>query len=235
MNDSLTPKQRAFCKNYIENGGNVIDAAKNAGYTKPEIQGIENLEKTKITEYINKLKNKEIDADKNWEKRKLSMDTSFKMLADNNMMKAIEGGAIAAIWHAHKPEVYDDDEDRYGCPNYHWTDRNNKLFVMRNSWAVKDGLVKNINGKWLEDLSDLPSDLSGCTCYFSFIYSISRLAREYPECLTKKSEDLFKKESNVKSLKNNLSHSKTNNKKLYSFLTIILLVIAIIYFIFISK
>lgn len=119
MNDSLTPKQRAFCKNYIENGGNVIDAAKNAGYTKPEIQGIENLEKTKITEYINKLKNKEIELDKNWEKRKLSMDTSFKMLADNNMMKAIEEGAIAAIWHADEPDVYDNDEDRYGCPNYH--------------------------------------------------------------------------------------------------------------------
>ena len=44
----LTPKQKAFADNYIANGGNATDAARKAGYKKPEVQGYENLRKPNI-------------------------------------------------------------------------------------------------------------------------------------------------------------------------------------------
>lgn len=48
----LTPKQKAFADNYIANGGNATDAARKAGYKKPEVQGCENLRKPNILAYI---------------------------------------------------------------------------------------------------------------------------------------------------------------------------------------
>ena len=50
----LTPKQEAFAKEYIKNGGNASDAARKAGYKKPEVQGYENLKKPYISAYIAK-------------------------------------------------------------------------------------------------------------------------------------------------------------------------------------
>lgn len=48
----LTPKQEVFVKEYIKNGGNASDAARKAGYKKPEVQGYENLKKPYISAYI---------------------------------------------------------------------------------------------------------------------------------------------------------------------------------------
>lgn len=49
---NLTPKQKAFVHEYIKNGGNASDAARKAGYKKPEVQGYENLKKPYISAYI---------------------------------------------------------------------------------------------------------------------------------------------------------------------------------------
>lgn len=49
---NLTPKQKAFADEYIKNGGNASDAARKAGYKKPEVQGYENLKKPYISAYI---------------------------------------------------------------------------------------------------------------------------------------------------------------------------------------
>lgn len=50
-NKKLTPKQRAFCDYYIETG-NATEAARRAGYKKPNVQGSQNLEKLSIKLYI---------------------------------------------------------------------------------------------------------------------------------------------------------------------------------------
>jgi phage terminase small subunit len=47
----LTPKQQAFCEHYLASG-NATDAARKAGYKKPNPQGAENLAKPSIAEYI---------------------------------------------------------------------------------------------------------------------------------------------------------------------------------------
>ena len=51
MDNKLTPKQRAFADYYIETG-NATEAARRAGYKKPNVQGSQNLEKLSIKSYI---------------------------------------------------------------------------------------------------------------------------------------------------------------------------------------
>ncbi|MGG7077371.1 terminase small subunit [Clostridium sardiniense] len=50
-NEKLTPKQKAFADYYIELG-NATEAARRAGYKKPNVQGSQNLEKLSIKSYI---------------------------------------------------------------------------------------------------------------------------------------------------------------------------------------
>ena len=51
MDKKLTPKQKAFADYYIELG-NATEAARRAGYKKPNVQGSQNLEKLSIKSYI---------------------------------------------------------------------------------------------------------------------------------------------------------------------------------------
>lgn len=51
MDNKLTPKQRAFADYYIETG-NATEAARRAGYKKPNVQGSQSLEKLSIKSYI---------------------------------------------------------------------------------------------------------------------------------------------------------------------------------------
>ena len=51
MDKKLTPKQKAFADYYIETG-NATEAARRAGYKKPNVQGSQNLEKLSIKSYI---------------------------------------------------------------------------------------------------------------------------------------------------------------------------------------
>ena len=48
----LTPKQKAFADEYLKNGGNATEAARKAGYKKPNPQGSENLAKPSVLNYI---------------------------------------------------------------------------------------------------------------------------------------------------------------------------------------
>ena len=54
--DGLTERQRRFCEAYSSNGGNALDAARQAGYKKPDPQGAENLGKPSIKAAIEKLR-----------------------------------------------------------------------------------------------------------------------------------------------------------------------------------
>lgn len=48
----LTPKREAFAKNFIRNGGNATDAARKAGYKKPEQEGCRLLKNADVLAYI---------------------------------------------------------------------------------------------------------------------------------------------------------------------------------------
>lgn len=61
MDNKLTPKQRAFADYYIETG-NATEAARRAGYKKPNVQGSQNLEKLSVKQYIDERLSKIEDA-----------------------------------------------------------------------------------------------------------------------------------------------------------------------------
>ena len=48
----LTPKREAFAKNFVKNGGNATDAARKAGYKKPEAEGCRLLKNADVLAYI---------------------------------------------------------------------------------------------------------------------------------------------------------------------------------------
>ena len=48
----LTPRREAFAKNFIRNGGNATDAARKAGYKKPEQEGCRLLKNADVLAYI---------------------------------------------------------------------------------------------------------------------------------------------------------------------------------------
>ncbi len=54
--EGLTERQRRFCEAYSSNGGNGLDAARQAGYKRPDPQGAENLGKPSIKAAIEKLR-----------------------------------------------------------------------------------------------------------------------------------------------------------------------------------
>ncbi len=52
MNEKkLTPKQQRFCEEYIKSG-NAAEAARQAGYKQPQVQGSQNLGKLSISNYL---------------------------------------------------------------------------------------------------------------------------------------------------------------------------------------
>lgn len=71
-NFGLTLKQRLFCENYLENGGNGTQAAKDAGYSESAAynQAHENLNKRDVQRYL-KVRMKEIF-------EKVGMTTEFR-------------------------------------------------------------------------------------------------------------------------------------------------------------
>lgn len=54
--EGLTERQRRFCEAYSSNGGNALDAARQAGYKRPDPQGAENLGKPSIRSAIERLR-----------------------------------------------------------------------------------------------------------------------------------------------------------------------------------
>ena len=54
--DGLTERQRRFCEAYSSNGGNALDAARQAGYKAAKQQGAENMEKPVIRVALEKLR-----------------------------------------------------------------------------------------------------------------------------------------------------------------------------------
>jgi hypothetical protein len=118
-----------------------------------------------------------IDRQLDYEHRRRAIDQGHKMIANINAVTAMQAGAIAAVWHAHPKTV------SYDARPEHWA-RNEHLYVMRDSWAVKDGLLKKTNAMWLEDIQDPPTVPVNCTCFYSYQYSVTKVLKKYPEAGT---------------------------------------------------
>ena len=121
---------------------------------------------------------------KSYEHSRRSQDQGHKLIRSIDATIAEQGGAIAAIWHAHQPTAI------YDARKEHWA-RDGKIYLYKNSPAMEKGLVKKgVNG-YVEDITDPPALPINCTCYFSNIYSLNKLNRIAPELLTTKAKELL--------------------------------------------
>jgi phage terminase small subunit len=60
--EGLTEKQRRFCEAYSSNGGNALDAARQAGYKKPDPEGARALGNARIKAALEKMREKTTNA-----------------------------------------------------------------------------------------------------------------------------------------------------------------------------
>jgi hypothetical protein len=114
------------------------------------------------------------------------IDQGMKVMANIDSVIAQQGGAIACIWHSHAKTP------AYQARPEHWA-RNNKLYIIRDSWAVEQGLLKKQNDFWVEEIPDPPSVPVFCSCFFEYVYSLERLYQLHPESFTKKGIEEIKR------------------------------------------
>lgn len=110
-----------------------------------------------------------------FEERRVAIDQGHKLTSAINEIIATDGGAIAAIWHSHwRQKNYD-----YREPH---KEVDEKVFLVRGSWAHKAGLVKPGKVGYTDDI-ERPAELPYCRCYYQYIYSLRALP---PDMLTAK-------------------------------------------------
>lgn len=107
----------------------------------------------------------------------VNCDQSHKLTANIHATIAQQGGALGAIWHSriYPTEEYSDFQDEHQA-------RQNKTFLIRDSWAEKEGLVKASVDGYLDEITQ-PQDCFMCFCSLGYIHSLARLP---PEMLTHK-------------------------------------------------
>lgn len=111
-----------------------------------------------------------------FEERRVIYDQGHKLAATINEIVATDGGAIAGKWHhvAEGPPSYD------SRPVH--VKRNNKVYLIRNSWAHKDGFVKPGDVGYTDEITAAGEEV-GCSCSYTYIFHLRDLP---PEMLTKR-------------------------------------------------
>jgi hypothetical protein len=113
-----------------------------------------------------------------FEERRVIIDQNAKLVSAINTTVAVNGGAIGGYWQSHK-----DQRGYNGRPDHNA--RDGLFFLVRDSWAHADGLVKpNTNG-YTDDIEQ-PAQLPFCKCAWVWRYSLRSVPKE---CLTKKGEE----------------------------------------------
>jgi hypothetical protein len=110
-----------------------------------------------------------------WAERRVMIDQGHKLASSINATIAQGGGAIAARWHSHwRQENYDYREEHKA--------RDGKVYMIRDSWAVKQGLVRKGDNPWSDEITQ-PAEEPFCRCTFVYVYYLTQLP---PDCLTDK-------------------------------------------------
>ena len=102
-----------------------------------------------------------------FEARRVIIDQGHKLTAAINEIVASDGGAIAARWRSHAGEL------NYNARPDH-AKRNNHVFLIRDSWAQKAGLVK-VGKDGYTDQIEQPAEFVYCRCFYVYLYAVSDL------------------------------------------------------------
>jgi hypothetical protein len=105
--------------------------------------------------------------------RRVIIDQTHKLIANINDIVAVDNGAIAARWHSHWRQMnYDYRKDH--------KERDEKIYAIRDSWAVKEGYINPVNG-YTDDITS-PGEEVYCRCNYVYLYHL----RQVKDLLTKK-------------------------------------------------
>lgn len=116
------------------------------------------------------------------ERRQL-IDQGHKLNAAINESIAKDGGAIAMTWYQHW--TANPREKGHDAQSNH-KQFNGKTYIIKDSWAVRDGLLTAGNLDYLEDIGTMPSQEINCVCTGVYIYSMTSLYRKRPDAFTQK-------------------------------------------------
>ena len=117
-----------------------------------------------------------------FERRRVATDQGHKMSANVAHTVALGEGAIACIWHDRGSE-----DHNYDARPIHLA-RSGKLFLLKESWAMAEGLIRRGSSPYYDDIEPV-AYLPYCSCYAEFIVHLQDL----PEILlTKKGREYIR-------------------------------------------
>lgn len=104
-----------------------------------------------------------------FEERRVLIDQGHKLVSAINDIVASDGGAIAGVWRSNwRRPGYNYREDH--------KERDEKVFLIRDSWAHKAGFVKPGKAGYVDDVT-APAQEPFCSCWYRYLYAL----RELPE------------------------------------------------------
>lgn len=102
-----------------------------------------------------------------FEERRVLIDQGAKLTASINNIVAVDGGAIALRWHSHWREQGYDYRPSHKV-------RDEKIYLIRGSWAKEKGLIKPGPAGYYEDITAVAEE-PFCRCYATYIYNLRDL------------------------------------------------------------
>jgi hypothetical protein len=108
-----------------------------------------------------------------FERRRVAIDQGHKLIAAVAHVVAGGQGAIAAVWH----DRGEHDHGYDARPEH--LKRSGTLFLVRDSWAAEEGLLRKPPGAKYTDDFEQPAELPYCSCYYEYVTTPDRLPREF--------------------------------------------------------
>jgi hypothetical protein len=100
--------------------------------------------------------------------RRCIIDQSMKLVAAVNQIIAEDAGAIALIWHH-----VDEGPPAYDARPKHVA-RDGKIFVLRDNWALKAGLMKLAGRQYYDQVTAVAEEI-GCRCWTESLLTLRDL------------------------------------------------------------
>ncbi len=114
--------------------------------------------------------------------RRVLIDQGHKLNASISAVLAHDAGAIAATWFSHwRQKGYDYREDH--------RERDGHIYLIRDSWAHKAGLVKVGKYGYIDDITQ-PAEEPFCRCKWVYVYHLRNMP---DELITMKGREALKR------------------------------------------
>ena len=168
--DRVKPKLRAELDRRILASSDLIKLNRQAAIDKTlqRFQGWSTSIPASGTEAVNKRKvrneARKAMASLPFIERRVLIDQGHKLIAAISEIVATDGGAVAGRWRSHWRQLnYNYREDH--------KERDDKLYLVRDSWAHNAGLVKKGKNGYTDEIT-APGFEINCRCYWIWIYSV---------------------------------------------------------------